>query len=153
MKVQLCSVLAVILQRVFKFLSLCFFVYKTHEIMCNSQQLFEDCGINKILKDSMTVLSTLKMFRKWEVLSISLYSWLGLLSDILPSFSLKDLFAFIFHTRTETSPKKESFAFSPMGPVLSFYPHRTNVLKLSQRPIYILPCIYLSLSTEKERIV
>ena len=84
--------------------------------------------VNKIWKDSMTVLSTLKLFRKWEVLSISLYSWLGLLSDILPSFSLKDLFAFIFHTRTETSPKKEFFAFSPMGPILSFFIPRTNVI-------------------------
>ena len=96
----------------------------------------------------MIVLSTLKMFRKWEVLQISLYSWLGLLSDILPSFSLKDLFAFIFHTRTETSPKKRVLCFLSSGPCIIILYSPGQRQQLSQRPI--CPTMYLSKSQHRK---
>lgn len=96
----------------------------------------------------MTVLSTLKLFRKWEVLSISLYSWLGLLSDILPSFSLKDLFAFIFHIRTETSSKKGVLCFLSYGPCISILYSPGQRQQLSQRPI--CPAMYFSKSQHRK---
>ena len=96
----------------------------------------------------MIVLSTLKMFRKWEVLQISLYSWLGLLSDILPSFSLKDLFAFIFHTRTETSPKKRVLCFLSYGPCIIILYSPGQRQQLSQRPI--CPTMHFSKSQHRK---